>query len=72
MALIVALFYEYVQYSRRIEDARYEKYDFSTCTAADYSVRVNLTDEWYDKFLVRLKNKRNRGEPFDIEMFIQN
>jgi hypothetical protein len=72
MAISAGIFYEYVMYSRRIANAKYEKYDFSTCTAGDYTMRIDIPADWFKTFNQKNENRRESGKKVrDIEMFLQ-
>lgn len=49
--IICFVFFETMQWRNDMTALETKNYDMSTCTAADYSVRLNLPQEWYDSFL---------------------
>ena len=46
--MMCALFYERMMQRLDLSGLRMKKYDMKTCTAADYAVRVDITEEWYE------------------------
>ena len=49
--LIICIVYsELLEYKRETNKLEFKKWDIKTCTTADYSVRLNLTTEWYAEF----------------------
>jgi hypothetical protein len=71
MALVGGIFYEYVMYSKGIAGAKYKKYDFGTCTAGDYSVRMDIPEKWYKEFREKNAARVANGKKVrDIEMFL--
>ena len=48
--IISALYIECVKYKEGRTVLAFKKWDLLTCTASDYSVRLNLSEEWYEAF----------------------
>jgi len=57
--VICSTFYEIVSYRLDLAQLRQDEYDMKTCTAADYSVRVDLNDEWHKAYLSQNLSKAN-------------
>lgn len=45
-----AIYFEKVRYEEGKADLEFKKWDMQTCTASDYSVRLNIPFEWYVEF----------------------
>ena len=48
--IICSMFFELMKYRSEMSALYSKQYDMSTCTAADYSVRINIADAWYKSF----------------------
>lgn len=48
--IICSMFFELMKYRQEMADMQSKQYDMSTCTAADYSIRVNITTAWFNTF----------------------
>lgn len=49
--MITALYYESISKRFDLADIRTKEYDIKTCTAADYTIRVDIPDKWYKGYL---------------------
>lgn len=48
--VICSVFFEVMQYRSSMSALSSKQYDMATCTAADYSIRVNITSAWFNAF----------------------
>lgn len=48
--IICSLFFETMIFRDAMSSIVSKQYDVDTCTVGDYTVRLNLTKEWYDEF----------------------
>ena len=48
--IICVVYSELLKYKRETNELEFVKWDIKTCTTADYSVRLNLTTEWYAEY----------------------
>lgn len=49
-SIMSAIYFEKVRYEEGKADLEFKKWDMQTCTASDYSVRLNIPFEWYVEF----------------------
>lgn len=50
MTTVCAIFYEYIKTLERNLVNTEAYYDFNTFTAKDFTIKVDLTQEWYEAF----------------------
>ena len=48
--MIAAIYYEVITNREDNGLLRIRRFDIQTCTASDYSVRINLSDDWYEAY----------------------
>lgn len=48
--VIAAIYYEVITNREDNGLLRIRRFDIQTCTASDYSVRINLSDDWYEAY----------------------
>ena len=54
---MAALYTECVKHREGLTDLEFTKWDLQTTTANDYSVRLNIPDEWYQAFLKKQQKR---------------
>lgn len=70
--IIAAIYFEAVKRNEGYTELDFKKWDLQTCTAADYTVRLNLPSEWYEAFLERQQQRVDEGkEKVDIVAFLR-
>lgn len=61
--IICSMFFELMKYRQEMSDMLSKQYDMSTCTAADYSIRVNISSSWFDSFKLNNRELIANGRP---------
>ena len=70
--VISTIYFEVVRYQEGRAELSFKRWDLQTCTASDYSVRLNLPAEWHAKFLKKQKRREKNGKPkVDIIKFLR-
>lgn len=60
------IYYERLTQRQDNSNLRAKRYDMETCTVADYSIRVNLTNEFYSEF----QEEKRSGRAKDILSYL--
>jgi hypothetical protein len=69
ISLIMCIIYmEFMQYKKAKNNKELKKYDLSTCTTADYSVRLNIPPEFYDSWIEYQKKTKDKK---DMKKFLK-
>lgn len=61
--VISIIYIECIQYREKKDDQKFKKWDMLNCTTTDYTVRLNYTEEFFDKFEEKQATRQSKGKP---------
>jgi hypothetical protein len=56
--VISCIYSEFIAFKEGKTNLEYKLWDIKTCTTADYAVRLNLTEKWFEEYKKRAANKK--------------
>lgn len=64
--LMSLIFYLVVRFWQDMQDAEYKKWDIDTCTPADYTIKMSITDKQYETYKEGKSNGTIKDDLLDL------
>ena len=64
--LISLIYYMVISFLQAMLNIRYKKWDLDTCTPADYTIQMSISNEQYKNYQEGLKNGTYKQELHDL------